>query len=66
MPVVIQQEPLSMRWCIGCHRDPGPHIRPEGVAVTQMDWVAPEGHDLTVAQTGRDVNPPQHCGGCHR
>lgn len=66
MEVVTQREPLSMGWCMSCHRDPGGAIRPAGVAVTQMDWVAPEGHDLLVARTGRTVNPPTHCSGCHR
>jgi hypothetical protein len=66
MPVVTQREPLSMAWCLDCHRDPGPSIRPAGVAVTQMDWEAPPGHDLTMGQAGREVNPPLHCSGCHR
>jgi hypothetical protein len=63
---VRQVEPLSMSWCVDCHRNPGPAIRPPGVAVTQMDWVAPEGHNLLVTQTGREANPPLHCSGCHR
>jgi menaquinone reductase, multiheme cytochrome c subunit len=41
MDVVAQQKPLSMGWCIECHRDPGPHLRPRDVAVTDMNWTAP-------------------------
>jgi len=66
MVVVTQREPLSMAWCLDCHWDPGRSIRPEGVAVTQMDWEAPEGHDLMLGQAGREVNPPVNCSGCHR
>lgn len=66
MERVYQAEPLSMSWCLECHRDPGPNIRPPDVAVTQMDWVAPEGHSRTQARSGREVVPPQHCSGCHR
>ena len=66
MPVVTQVESLSMGWCLGCHRDPGPSLRPEGVAVTDMAWEAPEGHNPTVSRTGREVEPPLHCSGCHR
>lgn len=66
MRTVRQAEPLSMAWCLACHRDPGPNIRPAGVAPTQMDWVAPEGHALTTAPNGRTVQPPVHCSGCHR
>jgi hypothetical protein len=42
MEVVAQAKPLSMGWCIDCHRDPGPHLRPREKAVTDMDWKAPE------------------------
>ena len=29
MERVYQAKPLSMGWCLECHRDPGPHLRPE-------------------------------------
>ena len=45
MEIVEQAEPLSMGWCLDCHRDPAKHIRPENVSVTQMDWVASEDHE---------------------
>jgi hypothetical protein len=38
MDVVHQEKPLSMGWCLECHRDPGSHLRPKDVAVTDMDW----------------------------
>lgn len=66
MDVVHQVRPLSMGWCLSCHRAPGRAIRPPEVAVTQMDWVAPEGHNLLTTPQGRQVNPPVHCSGCHR
>lgn len=66
MPVVSQDQSLSMSWCLDCHRDPGPSLRPAGVSVTDMAWDAPEGHDLEVSRTGREVSPPLHCSGCHR
>lgn len=28
MALTEKREPLTMRWCLGCHRDPGPHLRP--------------------------------------
>jgi hypothetical protein len=30
MPLTAKAEPLSMRWCIDCHRDPAPNLRPPG------------------------------------
>ena len=43
MEVVYQAETLSMGWCLDCHRDPEPHLRPLD-EVTNMDWV-PEDED---------------------
>ena len=28
METVTQMAPLSMSWCLDCHRNPGPHRRP--------------------------------------
>jgi hypothetical protein len=66
MRTVRQVQPLSMAWCLACHRDAGASIRPAGVAVTDMEWTAPPGHDLRLTPGGRAVNPPVHCSGCHR
>ena len=38
MPKVTQVQPLSMGWCLDCHRQPGGHIREAGVPVTDMNW----------------------------
>jgi hypothetical protein len=40
MDVVHQEAPLSMSWCLECHRNPGPHLRPDTVRPTDMDWKA--------------------------
>lgn len=29
MPAVYQQNTLQMEWCLSCHRDPAPNIRPK-------------------------------------
>jgi hypothetical protein len=67
MEVVAQVEPLSMGWCLDCHRDPDARLRPPD-AVTTMDWVAPEDARAFGAQLrlARDINPPTDCGACHR
>ncbi|ASG24194.1 cytochrome c3 family protein [Nitrospirillum viridazoti] len=45
MPLMMRAQPFQMRWCLDCHRDPGPHLRPPD-QVTRMDWRAwdREGH----------------------
>lgn len=67
MEVVFKDQPLSMGWCLDCHRNPEQHLRPVGF-VTQLDWV-PEKDQLALGAELReinDINPPQDCNTCHR
>ena len=58
---VRQETPLAMGWCLECHRDPGPNLRPKD-QITNMTWKGgAEGAELAAA-----VQPPEHCSGCHR
>ena len=67
MDVVKQVEPLSMSWCLDCHRNPAPHLRP-AEEVTRMDWFPPSDQ----IELGREIvrtknlQPPVDCSGCHR
>lgn len=67
MEVVRQVEPLSMAWCLDCHRDPAPYIRPPG-EITNTSWV-PAGDQR---ETGRQlmeqrgVEARDACSACHR
>lgn len=69
MTVVYHDQPLSMGWCLECHRNPENHLRPVG-EVYNLDWVPPTGE--TQQNIGKElaelarINAPQHCGGCHR
>lgn len=69
MVVVEQNQPLSMSWCLECHRDPGPHLRPKD-QVTNMNWdnePEKQSYDYTRdPERTRLPSPPQHCSGCHR
>jgi len=67
MEVVQQAEPLSMGWCLDCHRDPQPHLRPLS-EITNMTWKPardPEARARQLAEL-RPVHPPVTCSGCHR
>lgn len=69
MEVVYQHEPLSMSWCLDCHRDPHPHLRPQEY-ITDLDWQPPEGQTReevgrAVAETHK-IFPSQNCSTCHR
>lgn len=50
MPLVHQTETLLMQWCLDCHRDPAPHVRPRE-QVFAMDWVPPPDQE----QRGREL-----------
>jgi hypothetical protein len=73
MEVVTQVEPLSMKWCLDCHRNPEPNIR-DPKFVTQLDFkpTDDEGNEIPVAEYGRewakklDINPNTSCSACHR
>ena len=69
MPLVRRVSPLTMQWCLGCHRDPAPQLRPRE-KVFDLDW-KPAGdrrargraliHEYHI-DTGRLTN----CSVCHR
>jgi hypothetical protein len=67
MEVVYQAEGLNMGWCLGCHRDPEPHLRPVD-EVTTMGWTPGLDQRELGAQLreARNINPPTDCSTCHR
>jgi hypothetical protein len=67
MEVVTQSQPLSMSWCLDCHRNPGEQRRPVS-EVTNMKWAPPKDRAALAAQLQKEhpVNPPTACSGCHR
>jgi hypothetical protein len=67
MKVVYQEEPLSMSWCLTCHRNPGSNLRPRS-EITNMKWDAKTAGYRPEADPSRKraVNPPTYCSGCHR
>jgi len=64
---VQQVEPLSMSWCLDCHRDPSPHLRPED-KIYDTAWVPSEDQPTFAAQViaDREIAPPEDCSACHR
>lgn len=70
MARVEQATPLSMAWCLGCHRDPTPHLRP-AAEITAMGWDAAHGRprvDSIGLRVARDehVRRLTDCSTCHR
>jgi hypothetical protein len=67
MEVVEQKQPLSMGWCLDCHRNPGPSLRPLD-QITNMTWKAPSNQQEIASKLieDRKIAPPVECSGCHR
>lgn len=70
MDVVWHNKPLSMAWCLDCHRAPENHLRPLS-EITHLDWkpedIGRHQHELGLELKRKwNVTPPVTCGGCHR
>ncbi len=67
MPVVSRQAPLTMAWCVSCHREPEQYVRPRELVV-KMGYQMPR-DQLTVGQqlvAKYRVRSLTDCITCHR
>lgn len=68
MPLMWQESSLFMKWCLDCHRDPAPFVRPK-TEVFNLAWPATNppvlGRDL-VRHHGINVTQLTDCSVCHR
>ena len=67
MEVVTQMKPLSMSWCLDCHRNPAPHLR-ERDQITNTTWKPGKNQMAFAAQVTEQlqIQPPEDCSSCHR
>lgn len=70
MPLTWQAQPLTMQWCLGCHRHVERYIRPRD-QVFSMDYRHPadqvgQGLKLIQAYHIRPVRDITSCSTCHR
>jgi hypothetical protein len=72
MDEVRLEAPLAMGWCLECHRNPAPNLRPKS-ELTNMSWKRDEASTVLAAANvaaanvaAANVRPPEHCTGCHR
>jgi hypothetical protein len=67
MDEVYQAKDLTMEWCLDCHRDPAPFLRPREL-VTTMGY-APPGDRRELGRhlaNNNKIAPPTNCSTCHR
>ena len=71
MVKVYQAKPLTMEWCIGCHRDPNQYLRrPENVTKMGYDDEKSEPHRMPnegeeIAKNNA-IHTSVSCSTCHR
>lgn len=67
MPLMYQSATLTMSWCLDCHRNPTPNLRPRE-EVTNVAWTPPA--DLAALQSRLHeeyhVRTNVSCSTCHR
>jgi hypothetical protein len=69
MAVVQQSQPLTMGWCLDCHRAPEQYLRPQS-EIYNTEYVAPAnqleiGRQL-IQENNIQVSKLQNCSICHR
>ena len=70
MPLVYQEAPLTMAWCVDCHRDPGKSLRPRD-QIYNMNWQRPADDPGMAARLVQEykigsVDQLTSCSTCHR
>lgn len=69
MPLTWKAQPLTMEWCLGCHREPERFLRSRE-EVFNMDWVAPANQlelgRRFVKERNINVEVLTDCWTCHR
>ena len=70
MPLMRRVASLDMQWCLDCHRNPDPHLRPQD-KVFDVEWRAPpdqaeRGAALRRAYHLRSTRELTDCSTCHR
>jgi hypothetical protein len=68
MVLTAKSEPLTMRWCLDCHRDPGPHLRPltEIFSAVSHPSQSRESQEELVRSYHIRLENLTNCSACHR
>ena len=70
MPLMYQNAPLTMEWCVDCHRNPGKNVRPRS-EVFNLHWQPPADSARAAALRAALVKEYKlqsltSCSTCHR
>jgi Cytochrome c7 and related cytochrome c len=70
MALAYQASPLNMQWCLDCHRNPEPNLRPKD-QIFNMSWRAPANQEEVSKKLATEYNLRSKleltsCSTCHR
>jgi hypothetical protein len=65
MPLTAKAHALHMRWCVDCHRDPHPRMRPPD-EVFDMTYVPGRAPEAQLARLDMARGQRDNCWICHR
>ena len=67
MPLIAKSQPLTMQWCLECHRDPGKSLRPLA-QIYSVEWKPdPAANGFALAEEHHlDAAHLTNCSVCHR
>jgi hypothetical protein len=67
MPLMVQAQPLTMEWCLDCHRDPAKYVRPKE-EVFNVAYEPPADQDALGRKLVAEyhINTRTSCSTCHR
>lgn len=68
MAAIEKDQPMTMAWCLACHRNPEQFLRPKEENVN-LAWEAPKGGQLALGLALKDKNEVHtrtSCSTCHR
>ncbi len=68
MPLEWRAQPLQMQWCLDCHRDPAPHLRPHA---QEFSMDTPRATPAVAGELAREAHLESQrrmtdCSTCHR
>lgn len=66
MPLTMKVNTLQMEWCLDCHRNPEPHLRPKE-EIFNMDWQPPADQAERGRQLAHEygIKKYTNCSACH-
>ena len=67
MQLMFRENTLQMNWCIDCHKNPAPHVRPKDKLFdTTWDPASLSDEERATLVAEYDLQPKLSCSTCHR